>query len=388
MSKVILLTNILTPYRIYFYELLHKEFESNGVEFKILVTSSSEPNRNWNYEDLKRDFTFLAEGKVFTISNIYIHINIGIGEFIKKEKPSLVISAGSYMYPALWTVINLKRKLPFKLIYWNEAHLNEQRSYSKVKIAARELIRKFIFKKFDGFWHGGVLSTELIEKYALVDSPKMFVPNLIDDKLFRQKTNITNDEWNVRRQKADIGTKKIVLFCPARMTWVKGQLDFLKFINSCPDLTNLTIVFAGEGELRHSIEEVAKTISNGIEIKFVGYLSQEETIYYYSISNFLLLPSYSDPNPLTCIEALWCGLSLCISYNVGNYPEILMPGLNGYIFEMNENFKICEVLKNIKDSDEGWFLKSKEVSLKIAREKYQSESSTKRIVLETLNLFQ
>jgi hypothetical protein len=57
MKKVILLTNILTPYRKFFYDLLFKVFAQQGIDFKVLVTAESEPNRNWKYDELKSEYT-------------------------------------------------------------------------------------------------------------------------------------------------------------------------------------------------------------------------------------------------------------------------------------------------------------------------------------------
>lgn len=49
-------------------------------------------------------------------------------------------------------------------------------------------------------------------------------------------------------------------------------------------------------------------------------------IELYSISDVFVLPSISDANPLTCIEALWTELPLFISENCGNYPEVIEQG--------------------------------------------------------------
>jgi glycosyltransferase involved in cell wall biosynthesis len=92
----------------------------------------------------------------------------------------------------------------------------------------RESIRNYIFKKFDGFWYAGQLSLNLIEKYGSKDAAKIFVPNIIDNRLYNSVTLKTDAEKDAVRAEYNIDKNKTVLFCPARLTWVKGQYDFIK----------------------------------------------------------------------------------------------------------------------------------------------------------------
>jgi glycosyltransferase involved in cell wall biosynthesis len=383
MNKVILLTNILTPYRVYFYDLLYKEFKSNKIEFKVLVTGKSEPNRNWNYDDLKREYTILMYGKILILpDNIFIHINFGIKKYIVDEKPNLIISAGSYLYPALWTVLRCKKKLNFSVFYWNESHLNEQRKYGTLKLLFREKIRSFIFKKFDGFWYGGLLSLEFINKYSNDFSIKIFVPNLVDDKFYISSVTFTNEIKQEIKIKYNIESSKIIVICPARITWVKGQLDFLKlFFKSNFNLFFL-VLFVGDGDLENELKNLSVDNNN---VKFLGSRNQSEMLELYSVSNLFLLPSLSDANPLTCIESLWSGLPLLISKNVGNYPEVVNIGENGFVFDYNDSNSLDNILKKIVNKDKLWFRNASNESLRIANKFYNSEKSTVRIIKETIN---
>lgn len=382
MKKVILLTNILTPYRKFFYDLLFKIFAQQGIDFKVLVTAESEPNRNWKYDELKSDYTHLAEGKVKTISGIYIHINYGIAAFLKQEKPSLVISAGTYLYPALWTVLRNRKKLNYKVFYWNESHLKEARQYGGLKIALRESIRNYIFKKFDGFWYAGQLSLNLIEKYGRKDAEKIFVPNIIDNRLYNSVTLKTEAEKDVVRSAYNIDKDKTILFCPARLTWVKGQYDFIKIFLKSANIDKFTILLAGDGEMENDIKELVASSDKNPDIRLLGYLSQQQTLGIYSVANFLLLPSYSDPNPLTCIESLWSGLPLFVSDHVGNYPETVKEGVNGYVFSFSDENTVFTALDKIASHNQDWYKEAKQVSLKIAEELYEAHAATERIVGE------
>ena len=43
MKQFVLLTNILTPYRRYFYDLLNEEFRKNSIGFHVLLMAEGEP---------------------------------------------------------------------------------------------------------------------------------------------------------------------------------------------------------------------------------------------------------------------------------------------------------------------------------------------------------
>lgn len=383
MKKIILLTNILTPYRVYFYDLLYEGFKSENIEFEVLVTGKTEPNRNWGYNDLKREYTNLIEGRIITLpNNIFIHINYGIKKYLFEKKPDLIISAGTYLYPALWTVLRNRSKIKYSVFYWNESHLQEKRKYGYLKLWIRDRIRNFIFKKFDGFWYGGKLSLEFIEKYSNKDRKKIFVPNLIDDKFYNSSVFFDDDEKNRITLKYNIPNDKMVMLCPARITWVKGQIEFLKLFLKNNLNKNFYILFVGDGDLKNEIVDLIKNKEN---IQILGYKNQKEILELYSISDFFLLPSLSDPNPLTCIESIWCGLPLLISKNVGNYPEVVTIGKNGFVFDYNEPKGFDDILHMIVNKEKTWFENAAFESLRIANEYYESKKVTNRIINETLS---
>lgn len=382
MKTIVLLTNILTPYRIYFYDLLSIYFKEEGIDFKVIVTSKTEPNRNWNYQDFERDYTILSDGKILQLpNNIFIHINFNIKKLLETLQPDIVISAGTYLYPALWTTLYNRRKLKYQVYYWSEAHLYEERNYSKMKFYLREKIRDFIFKKFDGFWYGGKLSLEFINKYSNKSAIKIFVPNLIDNDYFKTSLQFNDNDKIALRIKYGVPDNRIIMICPARLTWVKGQLEFLKSFKYSIYKDKYFILFVGEGNMMNEISEFAKDMSC---VKFLGYKDQNEMVELFSISTILLLPSLSDPNPLTSIEALWCGLSFLVSSNVGNYPEVVKEGENGFVFDYKNKISLDNALYNFSKWDNSNFNDAFKVTFKIANSIYDSQIASKRIVKELI----
>ncbi len=120
--RVVLLTNILNPFRIFFYDKLRDEYAHHNVDFRVLVMVPNEPGRTWQYDDFRRDYTTLMKGGLKKVSGIDVIINPGIGRVIKKMNPDVMVCAGSYMLPSVWAAIGLKKKCNYKVFYWSESH--------------------------------------------------------------------------------------------------------------------------------------------------------------------------------------------------------------------------------------------------------------------------
>lgn len=378
---IVILTNILTPYRKYFYEEIYKECKSKNINFYVVLMASTEEGRPWIYESFKTNYTELLPFKTIKIANIEIHLNRGLKKLYERIQPTVVICGGSYLYPSVWQTIKLSKKMGFKIVEWSESHLNEERNYGHLKMRLRNLIRKKIISKFDTFWCAGKFAQEFVSKYAFPHSKYIFTPNLIDYKLFLNSQKYSEMDKIEIRKKYDIDLNKKVFFTPARLIHVKGILEFLEIYKKCK-INKCTYVIAGDGELKEEIVNYIK--DNNLDVKLVGQKSEMEMIELYSISTGFILPSLSDPNPLSCIEACWCKLPLLVSTHVGNYPEIIQVGKNGYVFDYNDSNKNLETINTYLNHSDEWYANAGEISFQIANKIYNSKTVVPRVISETL----
>ena len=376
--NLVIYTNILTPYRKYFYDALYKACKEYKDNFYVVVMADTESGRNWRYEELKTSYTILLENKTLSVGGAYIHFNPDLKAVLKRLKPDILICAGGYLCPGIWKAIRWKKRMDYKIYFWSESHLNESRNYGKLKTGLRERIRRKIYPKFDGFWYAGEMSRNFIEKYAGSHSDMRFVPNLIEEEKYYQAAEITAEEKIRLREKYHIAEDRIIFLCPARLIEVKGIDKVIPLIAKCRNHEKVTIVVAGDGELRNTIAEMAGR--ERLDVRLLGFQGQEEMIELYGFCDFFLLPSISDANPLTCIEALWAGMPLLISEHCGNYPEVIRNGQNGYVFSYKNSKRAIEDMEEMIRSDWKWRQNAKEISLQIAQKQYSTEKVVKDIV--------
>jgi len=142
--KIAIYTNILTPYRIFFYDALYKEFKANGDEFHVILMADTEPDRNWNYDDFRKEYTILLNSRTIAHGNSYIHFNNNLIATLENLELDLIVCGGSYLCPGVLQVILWKKRFGYKTYFWSESHLNEKRDYGWMKIKVREFLRRVI----------------------------------------------------------------------------------------------------------------------------------------------------------------------------------------------------------------------------------------------------
>ena len=375
--NIVIYTNILTPYRKYFYDLMYEECRKAGDNFHVLVMSKTENDRNWNYGDLRDEYTILLNSITFNKGTAHIHYNSNLKAKLKQLKPNVVISAGSYLCPGTWTIAHLKNKLDYKCIYWSESHLDEKRNYGNIKLKIRDFIRNKFYKNYDGFWYAGEKSKEFIKKYALLETKYFFMPNLVENKKYLNAIEIRKEKKEEIKNKMNIDLTKFIFICPARLTAVKGICEFLEIANKSKLKDKFIILLAGNGELKEEIKN--KSVEYGIDVRVLGFIEQNRMVELYAISDALLLPSLSDPNPLSCIESLWAGLSLFISSHCGNYPEVVEEK-NGYVFDYKNEGEALKFFEELINKSQKWKEEAQEKSLEIARNFYNPELVVSRVL--------
>lgn len=363
--NLLLFTNILTPYRVHFFDQLYKECKGRDIAFHVCVMAETEPERNWQYSDYKRDYTILLPQRTIKLKDFCIHINREIKKTICKYKPDVVIMAGGYFSPCNMRLLQLQKKYSFKTLFWSESHLNEARDYNRLKLFIREGMRKGIYPKFTGFLYAGELSLQFIRKYSKDTSVCYFLPNLINQDVFDYKNHGNNR--TTLRNKYDIDNR-FTFICPARLNPVKGIIEFIELVKDSSSVDKLTVLVAGEGILKDKIIRTAE--ETGVSVKLLGCKDQEDMIELYALSDCFLMPSLSDPNPLTCIEALWSGKPLLISNHVGNYPEVVIENKNGFVFDYNNKTVALNKIDLMVNASRDWLESASQVSYKIANDKY------------------
>jgi len=145
--------------------------------------------------------------------------------------------------------------------------------------------------------------------------------------------NLPSSEVFSTRSEFPILNKKPVFIIVARLEEeLKGILNFFLAVG-VENLKRIDVRIAGTGNSYNSYINYVLDNDLNNTITFLGNLSQEELSLEYKNADIFLLPSYSDPSPLSVVEALYSGLIMFISNRCGNHFEAVVEGENGFTFD-------------------------------------------------------
>lgn len=105
----------------------------------------------------------------------------------------------------------------------------------------------------------------------------------------------------------------------------------------------------------------------------------ETVVGYYSNSDCFILPSYSDPSPLSIVEACCCGLPLLISCRCGNHYETLIEGENGFSFDPDNTKQIKSAYESLLTCRQNWVEMGRK-SYQMFEVNFKQETVLKRFV--------
>lgn len=134
---------------------------------------------------------------------------------------------------------------------------------------------------------------------------------------------------------------KTVIGYVGRISREKG-LDVLldAFLKLNKSFDNIYLLIVGDGPLRD-------IFSNKENVKLTGFISHEDTSEYFRAIDIFVLPSLTEANSLSTLEALKSGVC-CINSDVGAIRDYIQNGFNGFFYyTKDELYNLLEKL--IKD---------------------------------------
>jgi len=299
---------------------MQSELAARNWDFEVWFMARSEPNRNWTLEE--SDFAFphqFLRGVHWNAANCAWHLNLEIVSRLRRSRPDVLLVSGSWTLPTVWLAA-LTRTGGAK-VFWSESHLDSVQRRGGIS----NLVRRCVLSRFSSFAVPGMLAREYVEAFAR-PTHVYELPNLVDPTRFRDRVSALRDSHPAHKE-----DRERTLLVVARLAPEKGLLQFLRGVRllSKDERSRLRIVIAGDGPQRRAVQEQALDLG----VALPGQRIEDELTTLYAEADGFCLPSLFDPNPLAVIEALWAGLPLMLSSRIGNHPECLIPGQNGFLFD-------------------------------------------------------
>ncbi|GHU19293.1 hypothetical protein FACS1894163_12040 [Spirochaetia bacterium] len=347
--NITFLTNIPAPYRIDFYNELESMIRSKNknLSFSVYFMSLTETGRYWhiNHDMFKFNY-YIDNGFYKEIKKTYhFHFNPNLIFRIIKSRDTIILG-GSWNDFNVVLLCLLKR---IKLLK-NKLHIWSEANYMSIGASHdnffKKIFRRFIFNTIDGcFLIPGKIAEMTFDLWNVRNKKFIFLPNLINSPYY-----IISEEEEKRRYNFNLPKMLIVAsLCES----IKGIYNFIKSIGIV-NLKKIELRIAGEGPDKDIIQKYIYENNLESNIILLGHLIQEEILKEYKETNVFILPSFTDQNPLSIIEAIHMKLPILISERCGNRYETLSEGDNGFKFDPYKPDSISDAFNKLLLSKKRW----------------------------------
>jgi glycosyltransferase involved in cell wall biosynthesis len=341
--RVVLITNIPTPYRIPIYEIISEEPD---IEFQVVFCSGREPDRAWDLQNGGFRQVFLKESFI-RVRGRFIHANSGVWPTLRAFKPDVVVTTG--FNPTHLIAFAYACRYGAKHIAMTDGTLA-----SEAKLAwIHRVVRRIVFARTAGFVGASNGSLKLYCSYGVPD-PLIFKSHLCTD----------NARFAAERE---VEKRFDLIFC-GRFVEIKNPLFALQVARKVAYTLGhkVSMVFVGSGEMEDEMRAAASQAANEVECSFPGFALQRDLPQWYCRSRVFLFPTQWEPWGVVVNEACAAGLPVVISPTAGSADELVLHGDNGYVLPLNVDQWVDAIVKLL--SDEALYSRMAKRSTEIVKE--------------------
>lgn len=366
--NTIFIQNLISPYRNRFFNSLAK----NMNDFSVYYMGITESDRNWDVSKLSRNYPNWIDknGTQFKIGDYKGHINpLLIWKLLRNKDVKNIIMAVSWQDPNIMAIAFAKKMHLTKkqLFFWAEANYTAEWT-KKHNNRVKWWIKRAVFNSIDGaLIIPGKMSEITFEKWNIKAKRFIYLPNTIDDS-------------NLQYIKGERNLSNLPIFLmPIRIIEkVKGGLNFFRAIGE-KNIKTAQFIIAGDGEDKELYQQFIKDNHYENNIILAGFCDSKKMMDLYNRANALILPSFSDPSPLSLVEACLFHLPILCSNHCGNHFEAVEEGKNGFTFSPLDPTDIKEAFEKFMMCKDNWDNMG-EISASFYKERFDTQKVIKRFI--------
>jgi len=138
--------------------------------------------------------------------------------------------------------------------------------------------------------------------------------------------------------------------CVARLGPEKGQLMLIAAAGRLRDAgIRCEIVLAGDGKMRPDIEQAVHRAGMQKDVTITGWASGERVKAEITAARVMVLPSFAENLPVVIMEAMALGRPVISTY-VAGIPELLQPGVTGWLVPAGDEIALAEAMREALDA--------------------------------------
>ena len=330
--KILIISNIPSPYRIDFFNVLGKYVDLTVV---FEAKSARGITFNWNIEEIQNfKAVFLKDGVINEKK-----IDWTILKYIKKNHYDHIIITSYAYFTEMVALLALKA---LKIPYFLEVDGGLIRHENKLK----KTFKKFLISNAKGYFSPSNSSDDFLVYYGAKRNLIHRYPftSLNEKDILDQL--VPDEEKAILKKELGISESKVIL-AVGRFIHIKG-FDIL--LKASKDIDQkVGIYFVGGKPTEEYIELRNKYKSN--HVYFEGFKSKEELSKYLKAVDLFVLPTREDVWGLVINEAMASGLPIITTDKCTAGLELIKDWNNGFIVESEDSAAIVNRVKTILSDD-------------------------------------
>ena len=340
MTRLVILTEIISPYRIPLFTALANE---PGISSHIIFFSETDPSlRQWQIykEEMQFSYQILPSWRK-RLGKFNVLLNRGISTALSQASPDIIL-CGGYNYLASWQALQWARSRDIPFLLWSESNLQDARRGH----ALVELLKTKFLRSCDGFIVPGQSARRYLRAHGIDEGDIFAAHNAVDNNLFSREALVARQNTNEHRRALALPDRYFLFV--GRLVRQKGVFELLAAYASLNTQIReqIGMVFVGDGSERRQLEHEAASISPGL-IKFAGFVHREQLAKYYALADMLVLPTYTDTWGLVVNEAMACGLPVIVSRAAGCAEDLVQEGWNGLLVSSRDVASLSAAMKTL-----------------------------------------
>ncbi|HIF9335045.1 TPA: glycosyltransferase [Photobacterium damselae] len=313
---LLILTNLPSFYKINLYNELSKK---KNIKVVFISNQSKIRNSDFMKGDINFDFEIITNKHYENRNKLFVFYKL-FKLLVKTKVKQIIFSGWESIETTILMFLNSKRK--------NAIVIESSIIESSIK-GIKGSVKKLIINRCQYAYPSGYLQNNILKELKFKGVIKItHGVGLLNESFYDKK----ND-------KQLLNNKRFIYI--GRLAKEKN----LEFLINAFNINGLQLTIVGEGPEYFKLKEIARD-----NIIFSGYVNNDEVKFLLTSHDIFILPSISEPWGLVVEEALYSGLPVLVSENIGCKEDLVNELNSGLIFNPNDivdlNNKIDCIIKN------------------------------------------
>lgn len=343
LRRIVLVTNIPTPYRVPLFAELSGKLEARGYRLHVVFGGSGYARRKHvpDPSTFRFDYSFLDGSKVERkdvekTSFLYK----GLSSELKRLSPAVVIVSGFSAATVKIFLRSIFSRVPY--IIWNGSIPSNYRKEGSVK----RLLRKLLAARASAFVAYGSLARRYLVGLGADEQKVRVAINTVDASFFSRETE------KCRREVHTGDGRKHLL----TISYLSPRKHISKLIEAVAALTkfrmDVMLDIVGDGSDRAALEAMVERLGLKEHVRFHGHLQREELPALMANATLFLFQTDFDIWGLTLNEAMAAGLPVICSPNAGASADLIREGETGFIDDFSDAESSAALISRLLDDPE------------------------------------